>query len=172
MHCRSEACRQQDRASLRAGRGDHWRDRAPAKAHRSAADHRYRPNQHDPRRTSPERSRCNTTIPARSNGSDHIGRRGPIPAHRNRTFGDPPTHEQPPQFIRRRRAADAAASRGSGSPPMIELSTPDNLSAGISDFTFEGDLTRPATAAARGEQAPLRQRLFGDAKDADCAISR
>lgn len=53
---------------------------------------------------------------------------------------------------------------------MIELSTPDDLSAGVGDFTFEGDLSRPPTAAALGEHAPLRQPLFGDAQDADCAL--
>ena len=61
-------------------------------------------------------------------------------------------------------------ARWSGSPPVIELSTPDGLSAAAGDFTFEGDLARSQSAMARGEQAQLRQRLFGDAVDADCAL--
>jgi hypothetical protein len=61
-------------------------------------------------------------------------------------------------------------ARVSGSPPLIELATPDDLSAAAGDYTFEGDLTRQRTAMVRGEQSVLRQRLFGDAQDGDCAL--
>jgi hypothetical protein len=61
-------------------------------------------------------------------------------------------------------------ARASGSPPVIELLTPDDLSAVVGDFTYEGDLTRPTSAGTRGEQATLRQRLFGGDQEADCHL--
>jgi hypothetical protein len=61
-------------------------------------------------------------------------------------------------------------ARHYGSPPVIEISTPDDLSAAAGDFTFEGDLTREASTTARREQAVLRHRLFGDAQDGICAL--
>jgi hypothetical protein len=61
-------------------------------------------------------------------------------------------------------------ARHYGTPPVIELSTPDDLSAAAGDYTFEGDLTRETLAAGRGEQATLRQRLFADASTSRCAL--
>ncbi|AXO37088.1 EVE domain-containing protein [Micromonospora sp. B006] len=61
-------------------------------------------------------------------------------------------------------------ARSSGSPPMITLDAPPQLLTTTNAFTFEGDLERSGTATHRGEQALLRQRLFGSATDAACAI--
>ncbi|WP_406079203.1 hypothetical protein [Micromonospora sp. NBC_00858] len=50
------------------------------------------------------------------------------------------------------------------------LDAAPQLGTTTSAFTFEGDLERSATTTHRGEQALLRQRLFGSATDAACAI--
>ncbi|MFV2106092.1 hypothetical protein [Micromonospora sp. LOL_015] len=53
---------------------------------------------------------------------------------------------------------------------MVRLAAPDEESAAVGDFTFEGDLRRVGTAEHRGEQASLRRRLFGSAAEATCAL--
>ncbi|MFY1632472.1 EVE domain-containing protein [Solwaraspora sp. WMMB335] len=61
-------------------------------------------------------------------------------------------------------------ARATGSPPVVRLAAPDEDSAAVGDFTFEGDLRRVGTAEHRGEQASLRRRLFGSAAEANCAL--
>ncbi|MFS0700037.1 hypothetical protein AB6N24_08715 [Cellulomonas sp. 179-A 4D5 NHS] len=64
------------------------------------------------------------------------------------------------------------------SPPELRLV--GNFSSGVDaateatrslgDFTFQGDLSVPVLGVARGEQGKLRQRLFGSATSANCAV--
>lgn len=61
-------------------------------------------------------------------------------------------------------------ARASGIPPVITLDAPPQLGTTTSAFTFEGALERSAATTHRGEQALLRQRLFGSTTDAACAI--
>lgn len=60
-----------------------------------------------------------------------------------------------------------------GTPPVIavrSLTTSDAPAERQEPITFEGDLSRPVTAAQRREQSTLRQLLFGSATVATCAL--
>lgn len=61
-------------------------------------------------------------------------------------------------------------ARAFGSPPKITLDAPPQLNVSARAFTFDGDLERSGITTHRGEQALLRQRLFGSATVAACAI--
>jgi hypothetical protein len=60
-----------------------------------------------------------------------------------------------------------------GTPPVLAarlLDEPDASAEGQETLSYEGDLSRPVTAAQRGEQSALRQLLFGSATTAVCAL--
>lgn len=58
-----------------------------------------------------------------------------------------------------------------GSPPTITLRAPgETTEPSGGGFTYQGDLSRDGSSAQRGEQGPLRGRLFGSAAEAPCAI--
>ncbi|MFI6788893.1 hypothetical protein ACIBG4_16360 [Nonomuraea sp. NPDC050383] len=60
-----------------------------------------------------------------------------------------------------------------GTPPVIavrSLAAADTPAKPQETHTYEGDLSRPVTAAQRGEQSALRQLLFGSTTIATCAL--
>ncbi|MGW0804793.1 hypothetical protein [Nonomuraea sp. NPDC002799] len=60
-----------------------------------------------------------------------------------------------------------------GTPPVIAvrpLTDSDASAESQKTLTYEGDLSRPVTAAQRREQSALRQLLFGAATIATCAL--